>query len=326
MAVLGGIRFEGIELVLYLSIDVLVLAFGFTALGLNHPHRTVFLHYDVVSIEQPLMLQAVQINDGEILLPGIAILVDPIDIIAALTILLKQLLRCAADEGGGVAGGVLLIGIGKVLDFFLYTGIVFEKILLRDMEQTLLRFKRHAHLLRHSGCDCTELITQLVFVIDNECVEFRRVQVQQLFLGIAALAEQPLQNGFHLAGREADCRLYGVSAVEKLHAVLVCIHALTGPIIGCALRHHVRADKYAMQGLPENLITNNIPIPGKDHPVALLIRTEMVFRYKRIVYAVQHLPLTEAAVIQITELLAGIPSEYLLPSLLAPEITVFILG
>ena len=128
-AVLGGIRFEGIELVLYLSIDVLVLAFGFTALGLNHPHRTVFLHYDVVSIEQPLMLQAVQINDGEILLPGIAILVDPIDIIAALTILLKQLLRCAADEGGGVAGGVLLIGIGKVLDFFLYTGIVFEKIL-----------------------------------------------------------------------------------------------------------------------------------------------------------------------------------------------------
>ena len=88
-AVLGGIALEGVELVFDLWIDVLVLALRFAALGLDHPDRSVFLHDDVVCVEQPLVAQSVQINDGEILLAGIAVLIDPVDIVPALAILLE---------------------------------------------------------------------------------------------------------------------------------------------------------------------------------------------------------------------------------------------
>ena len=88
-AVLGGIALEGVELVFDLWIDVLVLALRFAALGLDHPDRSVLLHDDVVCVEQRLVAQSVQINDGEILLAGIAVLIDPFDIVPAFAILLE---------------------------------------------------------------------------------------------------------------------------------------------------------------------------------------------------------------------------------------------
>ena len=50
-AVIGSVCFEGVKLVLYLYIDVFVLSFGFTALCLDHPHRTVFFHHDIIGVE-----------------------------------------------------------------------------------------------------------------------------------------------------------------------------------------------------------------------------------------------------------------------------------
>lgn len=91
-AVFGGVGFEHIELIFNLRIDIFVLALGFTALGLNHQDRPVLFHNDVVCIKQPLMAEDIQIDDGEILLAGIAVFIDPFYIVPALAILLEQLL------------------------------------------------------------------------------------------------------------------------------------------------------------------------------------------------------------------------------------------
>ena len=91
-AVFGGVGFERIELIINLRIDIFALAFGFAALGLNHPDCPILFHNDVVCIEQPLVAEGIQIDDGEILLAGIAVFIDPFDIVPALAILLEQLL------------------------------------------------------------------------------------------------------------------------------------------------------------------------------------------------------------------------------------------
>lgn len=81
---LRSIVFECIEFVLNLNVDILVLA-----LGLNNPDSTVFLHNDIVSIEEPLILKPIPIYDGEVLLTGVSVLIDPFNIITAFTELLK---------------------------------------------------------------------------------------------------------------------------------------------------------------------------------------------------------------------------------------------
>ncbi len=65
-AMRSGIVFECVKFIFYLNIDIPVFALGLTALGFNYPYRTVLFHYDIVGIEEPLMLQTVQIDDREI--------------------------------------------------------------------------------------------------------------------------------------------------------------------------------------------------------------------------------------------------------------------
>ena len=71
---LSGIGLKRIELIFDLTVDVLVLTPGFAALGFDHPDSAVLLHHDIVGIEQPLLLNAVHIDDGEILLSSVAVL------------------------------------------------------------------------------------------------------------------------------------------------------------------------------------------------------------------------------------------------------------
>jgi hypothetical protein len=57
---LRSIVLECIEFVLNLNVDILVLVL---ALGLNNPDSAVFLHNDIVSIEEPLILKPIPIYD-----------------------------------------------------------------------------------------------------------------------------------------------------------------------------------------------------------------------------------------------------------------------
>ena len=86
---LRSIVLECIEFVLNLPIDVLVLAFGLATLGLNNPDSAVFFHNYIVSIEESLILKPIPIYDGEVLLTGVSVLVDPFNIIAAFAELFK---------------------------------------------------------------------------------------------------------------------------------------------------------------------------------------------------------------------------------------------
>lgn len=80
---LRSIVLECIEFVLNLNVDILVLALGLATLGLNNPDSAVFLHNDIVSIEEPLILKPIPIYDGEVLLTGVSVLIDPFNIITA---------------------------------------------------------------------------------------------------------------------------------------------------------------------------------------------------------------------------------------------------
>ena len=111
---LGSIGLKRIELILDLTVDVLVLAPGFTALGFDYPDRAVLLHHDVVGIEKPLFLNAVHIDDGEILLSGITVLIHPFNIVPTLAVLLEQHFAGTAHKTGGKAGCILMIGVGQV--------------------------------------------------------------------------------------------------------------------------------------------------------------------------------------------------------------------
>ena len=86
---LRSVFLKSVEFVLNLPIDVLVLTFGLAALGLNNPDSAVFLHNYLVSIEEPLILKPIPIYDGEVLLTGVSVLVDPFNIITAFAELLK---------------------------------------------------------------------------------------------------------------------------------------------------------------------------------------------------------------------------------------------
>ena len=86
---LRSIVLECIEFVLNLPIYVLVLTFGLATLGLNNPDSVVFLHNYIVSIEEPLVLKSIPIYDGEVLLTGASVLIDPFNIITAFAELLK---------------------------------------------------------------------------------------------------------------------------------------------------------------------------------------------------------------------------------------------
>ena len=110
-AVFRCIGFECIEFIFYLAVDIFIMALAFAALGFDYPDGTVFFHHDIVGIEQPLFLNAVQINDREILLPRVSVFVDPLNIIASFAILLKKYFTCAADKTCGKTGSIVVIGI-----------------------------------------------------------------------------------------------------------------------------------------------------------------------------------------------------------------------
>lgn len=86
---LRSIVFECIEFVLNLNVNILVLALGLATLGLNNPDSFIFLHNYIVSIEEPLILKPIPIYDGEVLLTGVSVLIDPFNIITAFAELLK---------------------------------------------------------------------------------------------------------------------------------------------------------------------------------------------------------------------------------------------
>lgn len=77
---LRSIVFECIEFVLNLNVDILVLVLGLATLGLNNPDSSIFLHNYIVSIEEPLILKPIPIYDGEVLLTGVSVLIDPFNI------------------------------------------------------------------------------------------------------------------------------------------------------------------------------------------------------------------------------------------------------
>ena len=136
-----SILLKGIELVFNLSVDIFTLTLILTAFCFDDPDGSIFFLYNIIGIEKPLLLNTVQIYDGEILLAGIAILVYPVDIDAVLTVLFKELLAGAAYETGREAGGITAVCAGKIPDLIFYIGIVTEKILLRKGEDTLFGVK-----------------------------------------------------------------------------------------------------------------------------------------------------------------------------------------
>ena len=69
---------ESIELVFNLIVDVLIFTLGFATQSFYNPDSTVFLHYNVVRIGQPLLLNTINRDDREILLTGIIIFYIPI--------------------------------------------------------------------------------------------------------------------------------------------------------------------------------------------------------------------------------------------------------
>lgn len=70
---------------------------SFSTFGFNYPDRAIFLLDNIVNIEEPLMLQTIDVDDREILLTGITIFINPFDIISCFTKLFKQYLRCRAN-------------------------------------------------------------------------------------------------------------------------------------------------------------------------------------------------------------------------------------
>lgn len=79
-AFLSRIYFESIELVFCLLINIFILAVAFAALGFNDPHSPIFFHHDTICVEQPLMLERVNIYNGKILLSCIAIFIHPFNV------------------------------------------------------------------------------------------------------------------------------------------------------------------------------------------------------------------------------------------------------
>ena len=188
----SSVYLERIEFVLNLTVDIFILALGLAALGFYNPYGAILLHHNVVCVKQPLMLNRIHIDDGEILLSGIAVFIHPLNIGATLAVLLKQHFRGAAHEAGGKAGGIFHIGIVQVFDLVLHTGVILEEVLLRDMECGFLRVEQQAHLFCHIGCDIKEFLFQSMLIVDDKGIEFCCFQREQLFVGAVALAEQTL--------------------------------------------------------------------------------------------------------------------------------------
>jgi hypothetical protein len=161
---------ECFKLILNLPVNVLILSFCLSAFCFNHPDGTVFLLYDVVIVEEPLMPKRIQIYDREVLLTAVAVLVDPVYIVTTFAILLEQLLRHTADQRGGKSGSVFLISVAQIFDFFLHTRVVLEEVLIRNVKIRYLWF-RHVHLniaLALLGRRFSEFFLEQMLIVDKE--------------------------------------------------------------------------------------------------------------------------------------------------------------
>ena len=110
-ALLCSIVLEGVKFVFDLVVDILILAFAFSAFGFDNPNSAVFLFYDIIGIEQPLVTESVNIDDRKILLTGIAVFINPFNIITLFTMLFKEHFRRAANNAGSEARGIVMISI-----------------------------------------------------------------------------------------------------------------------------------------------------------------------------------------------------------------------
>ena len=91
--------------------------------------------------------------------------------------------------------------------------------------------------------------------------------------------------------------------MEKLNTVFMGIHTLVGGVIAGAFGNSRGADELAMQSLTEDLVTKNISGICHQHLILLLIAAQLVFLDQCGIHLVQHLTLTEAVKIEVTDLL-----------------------
>ena len=57
-----GVFFECVELVANLLVDVFALAVAFAALRFDNPDASVFLHNDVIGVEEALLVERVEVD------------------------------------------------------------------------------------------------------------------------------------------------------------------------------------------------------------------------------------------------------------------------
>ena len=103
---ISNVCLESIELVFNLIVDVLVFTLSFYGLD-----STVFLHYNVVRIEQPLLLNTINRDDREILLTSITIYIYPFNTRSAFAMLLKHQFTSTTDNARCETRCVLMIGV-----------------------------------------------------------------------------------------------------------------------------------------------------------------------------------------------------------------------
>ena len=91
--------------------------------------------------------------------------------------------------------------------------------------------------------------------------------------------------------------------MEKLNTMLMGIYTLVGGVIAGTFGNSRGADKLAVQGLTEDLVTKNISGICHQHLILFLITAQLVFLDQCCIHFIQHLTLTEAVKIEVTDLL-----------------------